>query len=392
MKDFTMDTYNRTGLVLVEGKGARVRSADGREFVDFTAGIGVSSLGHGNPALVSAIAAQAARLIHVSNYYQSEPALEAAAELCAISGMDRVFFCNSGCEALEGAIKIARKRGNSMSPARNVIVTLEFSFHGRTITDLAATGQEKLHRDFGPFTPGFRYVAAGDKASLAAALGPDVCAFLFEPIQGEGGVYPLDSGYLRYAAELCKERGILLMADEVQCGVGRSGSFLASTLAGVQPDVVALAKGLAGGVPIGAVLGRGEAATVLGRGDHGSTFGGGPLATAAACVVLKTLAEPGFLEGVARKGERIMEAIRDWKHPLVKEVRGRGLMIGAVLTVPPDEVKHAAIDQGLLVLTAGEDVLRLLPALVISDADIDEGLARLKASLDQADRERATKK
>jgi acetylornithine/N-succinyldiaminopimelate aminotransferase len=392
MKDFTMDTYNRTGLVLAEGKGARVRSTDGREFVDFTAGIGVSSLGHGNEALVSAIASQAARLIHVSNYYQSEPALEAAAALCASSGMDRVFFCNSGCEALEGAIKIARKRGNSMNPARNVIVTLESSFHGRTITDLAATGQEKLHRDFGPFTPGFRYVAAGDKAALDAALGGDVCAFLFEPIQGEGGVYPLDPGYLRYAADLCKERGILLMADEVQCGVGRSGSFLASALAGIRPDVVALAKGLAGGVPIGAVLGRGEAATVLGRGDHGSTFGGGPLATAAACVVLKTLDEPGFLEGVAQKGERIMGEIRSWKHPLVKEVRGRGLMIGVVLTVPPDEVKHAAIDQGLLVLTAGEDVLRLLPPLVISDADIDAGLGRLKASLDQAGRGRAARK
>lgn len=401
MKDYTMDTYKRTGLVLTEGKGARVKSSDGREFVDFTAGIGVSSLGHGHEALVAAIAAQAARLIHVSNYYQSEPALATAEALCGMAGMDGVFFCNSGAEALEGAIKIARKRGNSMSPARTAIVTLERSFHGRTITDLAATGQEKLHRDsdFGPYTPGFRYVPAGDRAALASALGfgdgacgDGACAFLFEPIQGEGGVNPIDPDYLRYAAELCRERGALFIADEVQCGVGRTGAFLASSWAGLEPDVVCLAKGLAGGIPIGAVLARGEAATVLKQGDHGSTFGGGPLATAAAGVVLATLAAPGFLDQVAAKGERIMEAIRSWKHPLVGEVRGRGLMIGAVLSAPPDEVKHAAIDQGLLVLTAGEDVLRLLPPLVISDADIEEGLRRLKASLDQVEAELKAKK
>jgi acetylornithine/N-succinyldiaminopimelate aminotransferase len=385
MTDYTMDTYKRTGLTLTEGSGARVRSNDGREFIDFTSGIGVSSLGHGNEALAAAIASQAARLIHVSNYYQTEPALKAACALCRSAGMERVFLCNSGAEAIEGAIKIARKYGNAKSPARSTIVTLLNSFHGRTITDLAATGQEKLHRpgDFGPYTPGFRHVRAGDKAALEAALTSDVAAFLFEPIQGEGGVYPLDGEYLRYAESLCKKRDILLMSDEIQCGVGRTGSFLASSLSGIEPDVVTLAKGLAGGVPIGAVLARGEAATVLGKGDHGTTFGGGPLATAAACVVLETLAKPGFLASVAEKGEHIMEAIRSWNHPLVKEVRGRGLMIGAVLAVPPDEAKHAAIDQGLLVLTAGEDVLRLLPPLVITDAEIEEGLKRLRASLDQ---------
>lgn len=382
MSDFFMDTYRRTGLVLTEGRGARLTAADGRAFVDFTAGIGVSSLGHGHPGLVAAIAGQAAKLIHVSNYYQSEPALEAARLVCEASGMDRVFLCNSGAEALEGAIKIARKRGNSLPRPRSTIVTLLSSFHGRTITDLAATGQEKLHRHFGPFPAGFRHVAPNNLAALDAALDDSVCAFLYEPIQGEGGVLPLDHDYLKGAAQLCRERGILLIADEVQAGLGRTGSFLASSLSGIRPDVVALAKGLAGGLPIGAVLARGEAATVLGPGDHGSTFGGNPLSAAAACVVLKTLAEPGFLAGLSATGEAMMEAIRSWKSPIVKEVRGAGLMMGLVMRIPPDVVKHAALDRGLLVLTAGEDVVRLLPPLVISQDEVAEGLAILRASLE----------
>jgi acetylornithine/N-succinyldiaminopimelate aminotransferase len=381
MNDRFMDTYKRTGLVFIEGRGARLVADDGRSYLDFTAGVGVNSLGHGHPALAAALAAQAGRLIHVSNYYQTREAVAAAEVLCRMAGMDRVFFCNSGAEALEGAIKIARKRGNAMSPERNVIVTLEGSFHGRTITDLSATGQDKLHRHFGPFTPGFRHVAPRGLAALNSALTGEVCGFLYEPIQGEGGVLPLEADYLRGAARLCRERGILLMADEVQSGVGRTGAFLASSWAGIEPDVVSLAKGLAGGVPVGAVLARGEAATVLGRGDHGSTFGGNPLAMAAAGVVLATLAEPGFLAEVARKGEAVMEAIRGWKSPVVREVRGRGLMIGAVVAVPPDEVKEAALERGLLVLTAGEDVVRLLPPLVITDEELGEGLEKLRETL-----------
>lgn len=382
MSDFFMDTYRRTGLVLREGHGATVTSAEGRDYIDFTAGIGVNSLGHGHPGLVAAIAEQAGRLIHVSNYYQSEPALEAARLVCAAAGMDRVFLCNSGAEALEGAIKIARKRGNALPRPRSGIVTLLSSFHGRTITDLAATGQEKLHRHFGPFPAGFRHVAPNNLAALDAALDDTICAFIYEPIQGEGGVLPLDHDYLRGAARLCRERGILLVADEVQSGVGRTGSFLASSLAGVGPDVVALAKGLAGGLPIGAVLARGEAASVLGPGDHGSTFGGNPLAAAAACFVLTTLAGPGFLREVAAKGEAMMERIRGWESPIVKDVRGAGLMMGLVTKIPPDEVKHAALDRGLLVLTAGEDVVRLLPPLVITEGEIGEGLGLLRASLE----------
>jgi acetylornithine/N-succinyldiaminopimelate aminotransferase len=381
-----MDTYKRTGLVFVRGSGSSLEAEDGKNYVDFASGIGVNSLGHGYPKLAAAIAEQASRLIHVSNYYQSREALNLAEELCSRTGMDAVFLCNSGAEANEGAIKIARKYGAAKSASRTTIVTLRGSFHGRTIATLAATGQDKFHEQFGPYPPGFVHVESEDAAALDAALGPDCCALMLEPIQGESGVIPLSDDYLRLAARLCAERGMLLIADEVQCGVGRTGSFLASSHAGIVPDVVTLAKGLAGGVPIGAVLARGAAAKVLGRGDHGSTFGGNPLASAAACVVLGVLGEPGFLEAVSKKGERILAAVRSWKHPLVREARGRGLMIGIAVACAPDRIKELCLERGLLVLTAGADVVRLLPPLVITDAEIDRGLALLKDSLDFAAR------
>ncbi|MGO8692215.1 MAG: aspartate aminotransferase family protein [Rectinemataceae bacterium] len=384
MSDFFMDTYKRTGLVFVRGSGARLWDSLGEEYIDFTAGIGVNSLGHAHPGLVAAITAQAGRLIHISNYYQSREALALAEKLCTATGFDRVFLCNSGAEANEGAIKIARKRGASLDPARTTIVTLEGSFHGRTIATLAATGQPKLHSNFGPFPKGFVHVKANDKVALAAALGPEVCALMLEPIQGEGGVVPLDEGYLREAARLCSERNILFVSDEVQCGLGRTGALLTSSKMGVKADVVALAKGLGGGVPIGAVLARGEAAAVLGRGDHGSTFGGNPLAAAAAVAVLDALSAPGFLSSVESKGERLMAAVRSWRHPLVKEVRGRGLMIGIAVTIKPDRIKELCMERGLLVLTAGEDAVRLLPPLVITDGDIDRGLALLREAFDAA--------
>jgi len=384
MSDFFMNTYKRTGLVFVRGSGARIWDASGREYLDFTAGIGVNSLGHAHPGLVAAIAAQAGRMIHISNYYQSPEALALARRLCEATGYEDVFLCNSGAEANEAAIKIARKWGASQKPSRTTIVTLEGSFHGRTIATLAATGQPKFHVNFGPFPAGFIHVRANDAAALAAALGPDICALMLEPIQGEGGVVPLDEAYLREAAKLCAERDILLVADEVQCGLGRTGALLASAQAGIAADVVALAKGLGGGVPIGAVMARGEAASVLGQGDHGSTFGGNPLAAAAALAVLDALSAPGFLHAVGDKGWRMMTAIAGWKHPLVKEVRGRGLMIGVAVTVKPDRIKELCIERGLLVLTAGEDAVRILPPLVIGDAEIDRGLAILKDALNAA--------
>lgn len=379
-----MDTYKRTGLVLAKGQGARVWDEAGAAYVDFASGIGVNSLGHGHPALVAAISAQASKLIHVSNYYDSGPALALSAELCGDAGYDAVFMCNSGTEANECAIKIARKRGNAARDGRSRIVTLVGSFHGRTMGALSATGQDKLHANFQPFLPGFAHVPPNDPAALDAALGADTCALFLEPILGEGGVIPLSVEYLRVAARLCSERGILLVADEVQSGVGRTGTLLASEQAGVKPDLVLLAKGLAGGIPIGAVLACGEAASVLGRGDHGSTFGGGPLATAAARVVLSTLRQPGFLDAVKAKGERISRTVSSWNIPIVKEVRGRGLMQGVVVAVPPDKIKALCLERGLLVLTAGEDAVRLLPPLVIGEAEIDEGLAALRSALEAA--------
>ncbi|MEI6874655.1 MAG: aspartate aminotransferase family protein [Spirochaetota bacterium] len=384
MSDFFMDTYKRTGLVFSKGKGARLETVDGVSYIDFASGIGVNSLGHGHPRLVAAIAEQAGRLIHVSNYYNTETSQVLARELCGVTGYEAVFFCNSGAEANEGAIKIARKHGASIDPKRTTIVTLLDSFHGRTIAALAATGQEKFHKNFGPFPPGFVHVRPNDIDALRGALDETVCALLLEPVQGEGGVLPLTEEYLRAAEKLCRDRDILFIADEVQCGMGRTGAWLASGAAGTRPDVAIVAKGLGGGVPIGAILARGAAAKVLGRGDHGSTFGGNPLAAAAARVVLEELRAPGFLESVTAKGAAMMAEIAAWKHPLVKEVRGRGLMMGVVTTAKPDQVKELAMAEGLLILTAGEDVIRLLPPLIIGEADIKAGLIKLKVAFDRA--------
>jgi acetylornithine/N-succinyldiaminopimelate aminotransferase len=385
IEDKTMDTYKRTGVVLVRGSGSTLEDENGKTYIDFTSGIGVSSLGHAHPALVKTIAEQAARLIHVSNYYQTREAAQLSVELCAAAGMDAVFLCNSGAEANECAIKIARKWGEGRGPkgaSKSRIVTLIGSFHGRTVTTLAATGQEKFHAHFAPLTPGFSHVPANDTAALDAALADDVCALMIEPLQGESGVVPLDDRYIEQAARLCAARGVLFIADEIQCGFGRTGSFLAIDRLGIKPDVVTMAKGLAGGIPIGAALARGEAARVLGKGDHGTTFGGNPLAAAAARTVLATLLSPHFLDSVARKGGRMLSVIQSWKHPLVLEVRGRGLMIGIVVSIAPDTVKMKCIEKGLLVLTAGENVVRLLPPLVIGDEEIDRGLEILRKVLD----------
>jgi len=386
MKERFMNTYARTGLVLDHGAGARLFAVDGTEYIDFTAGIGVNSLGHGHPKLVAAIAAQAAKIMHVSNYFMTEPSVELADRLTEVTGFDTVFFCNSGAEANEGMFKLARKYGSSKNPDKNVIVTLKQSFHGRTITTVTATGQDKFHRFFGPFTPGFVYAEPEDIGALDALLGPNVCAFAFEPIQGEGGVRMISREYLQAAEKLCRERDILFCADEVQTGIGRTGAILACERLGLRPDVVAVAKGLAGGVPVGAVLARGKAADVFRPGDHGTTFGGGPLAAAAALVVLSELGSPGFLDEVDRKGRHLMSLVESFGHPLVKDVRGMGLMVGIGVQVDPHEVVDAARAHKLLVLTAGDDTVRLLPPLVITMVDIDEGVAALKLALDDVEK------
>ncbi len=335
---------------------------------------------------MAAIANQAAKLIHTSNYYLSDQALAFAQELvaaCAPVGMKTVFLGNSGAEANEAAVKIARKYSlKKYGPGRHRIITLKGSFHGRTITTLAATGQDRFHTNFGPFTEGFLYLDSGDLGALDRALDGTVCGLLLEPVQGESGIRPQDPAFVKAAAALCAERDALLLFDEIQSGVGRTGSFLACEKYGLKPDVVTLAKGLAGGVPVGAILAGERTAEVLGVGDHGSTFGGNPLAAAAGRVVLAIVNQSGFLAEIARKGEFIRNSVAAWRHPLVKQIRGEGLMIGIDIDIDAWPVLEAALAKGLLLLSAGPKTLRMLPPYIISDEEIAEGLGLLKHVLD----------
>jgi acetylornithine/N-succinyldiaminopimelate aminotransferase len=388
MSDVFMNTYHRLPVTFARGEGSWLTDINGVRYLDFTSGIAVNCLGHGYPPLVKAISGQAEKYNHVSNYFQSDAALAFAEKLvaaCAPLGMRRVFLGNSGAEANEGACKIARKYSlKKYGPGRHRIATLQGSFHGRTITTLAATGQDQFHRDFGPFTEGFFYLPPGDIGALDQALdGSSVAALLLEAVQGESGVRPLDSGYVRAAAEICAARDILLMFDEIQCGIGRTGTFLACEAYGVMPDVVTLAKGLAGGVPVGAVLAGEKAADTLEVGDHGSTFGANPLAAAAGLVVLQTVTEPKFLKEIIRKGERFISTIKDWNHPKVRDIRGRGLMIGVDISTDAWPVLEMSMLHGLLLLSAGPQTLRILPPYTIRDSEIDKGLDILKRILDR---------
>jgi acetylornithine/N-succinyldiaminopimelate aminotransferase len=411
MSDYFMNTYHRLPVTFTEGRGAWLYDTNGKKYLDFSSGIAVNCLGHNHPALVKAVSDQAAKLIHTCNYYQSDTSLVFAEKLvkaCSGAGMKKVFLCNSGAEANEGACKIARKYSlKKYGEGRHRIVTLKGSFHGRTITTLAATGQEKFHRDFGPFTEGFDYIPGGDLEVLDKALDEKTTAgLLIEAVQGESGIVPQSREFIRAAAELCAGRDILFMLDEIQCGLGRTGTFLACEAYGVKADLVTLAKGIAGGIPAGAVLAGDRAAGVFETGDHGSTFGGGPLAAAAGVVVLDTVTDPAFLKEIARKGEKITAVLEGWKHPLIREIRGRGLMIGIDLEKDAWPVLEACLAAGsgglsgashtqaavppeaggfgLLLLSAGQKTLRLLPPLVISDGEIEQGLALLKTALDTA--------
>lgn len=385
MANELMNTYTRVPVEFARGEGVKLWSTSGKEYLDFGAGIAVNALGHGHPALVKAVAEQAAKLIHTSNYYTSETANAFAAELvaaCSKAGMKRVFLANSGAEANEGAVKIARKYSLvKYGPGRHRVVTLKGSFHGRTITTLAATGQDKFHKDFGPFTEGFLHIESGSMEALKAAFDGTVCALLMEPVQGESGIRPLAPAFVEAAAALCKEHDVLLAFDEIQSGVGRTGSFLACEDFKVEADIVTLAKGLAGGVPIGAVLAGARCAEVLQPGDHGSTFGGNPLASAAGRAVLKVVTDPAFLAEVAKKGAFIKATVEGWKLPCVKEVRAKGLMVGIDIDKAAWPLALAAAEKGLLVLTAGPNTIRLLPPLVITEAELAEGLALLKTIL-----------
>lgn len=376
---YILHTYGRVDAALVKGRNARAWDVDGKEYIDFTAGIGVNALGYCDPEWSAAVAGQAGKIQHMCNYYYCPENTALAQELSRASGMAKAFFCNSGAEANECAVKIARKYGEKRGAYR--IVTLENSFHGRTLTTLAATGQEGFHREFLPLTEGFLYAQAGDLAGIQAQLDGSVCAVMLEMVQGEGGVIPMDEGFVQGLAQLCREKDVLLLIDEVQTGIGRTGRFFAYQGYGVQPDVVTCAKGIAGGLPMGACLVSERLGDILQPGQNGSTFGGNPIASAAARVVVRRVSEPDFLQSVAEKGAYFREKLEAM--PQVEYVRGRGLMLGVKLK---EKDAHDVLVQcakaGLLILTAKE-LVRFLPPLTITQEDIDQGLAIFQQVLAQ---------
>ncbi|WP_133479681.1 aspartate aminotransferase family protein [Cognatilysobacter segetis] len=388
---YYVPVYRPRRIVLDHGRGARLWDREGREYVDFGAGIAVNALGHAHPALIEALTTQAGKLWHTSNVFVSEPPLRLAEALVEASGFaERVFLCNSGAEANEAAIKLARRwaAAQGREPSRRTILSFEGSFHGRTLAAITATAQPKYQEGFEPLPPGFRYAPFNViDAATAAMAGGDVSAVLVEPVQGEGGVTPATPEFLRALRDLCDRHGALLVFDEIQCGMGRTGKLFAWQDYGVKPDVVTLAKALGSGFPIGAMLAGPAAAQTLQFGAHGTTFGGNPLAAAVALAALRELSSDALLANVARQAEAIRASLAaiDAELGLFAEVRGRGLMIGAQLR--PEwagraaDILDACVEQGLLLLQAGPDVLRFVPALNIADADVAEGLARLERAL-----------
>lgn len=364
-----MNTYGRFPIVLEKGEGLYIWDENGKKYLDFVAGIAVNTLGHGNKKLSGAIAEQASKMIHVSNLYWTKPAISLAEKLTANSGFDKVFFCNSGAEAIEGALKIARK----YSPERHEIIAMKDSFHGRTYGAITATGQEKYQQGLKPLLPGIVHVPFNDFDALKAAVNDKTCAVLMEPIQGEGGIRPADREYLKNVRSLCDKAGILLMFDEIQCGTGRTGYLFAAEYYGVAPDVTALAKGMAGGVPIGVLLATEKVASAFKPGDHASTFGGNPLATAAANVVMDELLNGGLLENVKKQGAYLtskLHALKD-KHSAILDVRGVGLMQGIELNTPVAPIIGSCIEKGLLLVNAGPNIIRFVPPLTVTQQDID---------------------
>ena len=393
--------YAPKEMILDRGEGARMWDLDGNEYVDFGAGISVTSLGHGDPDLAEALSAQASRLWHVSNLYFAEPVVRLADELCEASFADRVFFCNSGAEANEAAIKLARKHASVRHGSeKNEIVTFQGGFHGRTIATVTATAQPKYHEGFGPLPGGFRYCEYNDLAALDDAIGERTCAVLVEPIQGEGGVVPAEDGFLAAVAERCRAHDALLMFDEIQSGLARTGRLFAYQWEdGIVPDVVTIAKALGGGLPIGAMLVGERAAETLQPGSHGSTFGGNPIAASVARVVLRKLRSAELLANVERQGDRLRKRLTALHNEIgfIAEVRGKGLMLGAVLRDEwagrAGELGEVCRRHGVLVLQAGSDVVRFLPPLSITDAELDDGMDRFAAAMREAaeaDREKAS--
>ena len=378
---YVMNTYGRFPIALDHGEGATLWDIEGKKYIDLASGIGVNCMGYNNPAIVDAITNQAHKLTHVSNMFTTEPMVQVAKKLVEKTHLNgKVFFANSGAEANEGAIKLARKYSfDKYGEGRYKIVTLVNSFHGRTVTTLKATGQDRFHNYFFPFTEGFDYAAANDFDSVRHKADEMTCAVMMELVQGEGGVLPLEKEFVHQVEAFCRERDILLIIDEVQTGIGRTGSLFCFQQYGIRPDVVTMAKGLGGGVPIGAVLAAESCSNVLTPGTHATTFGGTPLVCAAANAVLDTVGDGQFLAQVKEKGEYLKNGILSIDSPNILGVRGMGLMLGIIV----EDGKHAAyanklIEKGVLALTAGKNAVRLLPPLTISREEMDEALTIMK--------------
>lgn len=378
-----MGTVTDPLALLVRGQGCQVWDADGNRYLDFLAGIAVNSLGHAHPAIVDAVTSQIATLAHVSNYFATPPQIELAERLQRITGAGedgRVFFCNSGAEAMEAAVKLARL--NTAGGPRPRILALNRSFHGRTMGALSLTGQPALQEPFAPLLPGVEHIDSTIPA-LEAAIGPDVAALILEPIKGEAGVVELPAGFLARARELTREHGVLLILDEIQTGIGRTGSWFAFQQFGIVPDAVAIAKGLAGGIPVGALVTFGVASKLFTSGHHGSTFGGNPLATATANAVLGEIERSGLVENAARRGEQLRALITGLAHPLIAEVRGRGLLIGIGLTEPvAKDLARAALAHGLIINAPNERSIRMAPPLIVADAELAEFRTLFTAALE----------
>ncbi|MGD9927679.1 MAG: aspartate aminotransferase family protein [Sphaerochaeta sp.] len=384
-KQYLLDTYNQVPVVFTGGKGMYLIDEEGKHYLDFVGGIAVNALGYGDPGLSEAINKVVREgLLHCSNLYYNKVGVEAAKELCSLAGMERVFFCNSGAEATEASLKLARKFGHQSETPRSEIISMVHSFHGRTYGAITATGQKKYHKNFAPLPQGFSYAEFNNLESVKALITEKTCAIIVEPIQGEGGIVPADPAFLQGLRTLCDEHNLLLIYDEVQCGMGRSGKPFAYQVYGVKPDVLTSAKALAGGVPCGAMLTTGKASHIFTPGDHASTFGGNALAMAAVREMVRRISDPAFTSHVQEMGEYLREKLAQLvvRYPdLCVAVRGKGLINGLVLTVPPRQVVDACFAKGVLVASAGSDVLRFVPPLVVGKKDIDAALSVVDEAL-----------
>ena len=381
MTSHVMNTYGRLPFALSHGRGCRVWDTEGRQYLDGLGGIAVNTLGHAHPKLVPALQDQVARMIHCSNYYAAPMQEALAAKLCALSGLDAVFFCSTGLEANEGALKIARKFGHDKGIDRPEIIVYDKAFHGRSIATLSATGNPKVQAGFGPLVEGFVRLPLNDLDEVreVARSNPNVVAIFLETIQGEGGINPTRVDVLQGLRQICDAQDWLLMLDEVQCGIGRTGKWFAHQWAGIQPDVMPLAKGLGSGVPIGAIVAGPRAKNVLGPGNHGSTFGGNPLAMRAGIETLRIMEEDGLMANAAAMGDRLRAGVTEGLADLAgfKEIRGQGLMIGIELDRPCGDLLLKAAQAGLLLSVTADSVIRLLPPLIINAAEVDELVAIL---------------